>query len=107
MRGGVAVINGQECLLDCPRWAFCATPSYTGRCSKICFDLRDKYEKACKTSSAKWKNRAEYNDFIWAECSNCGFRVENYKAVKMTKSDREYDEVIYKFCPMCGKPMEV
>ena len=100
------MMNDTECISSCPRWSFCATPIYTGKCSKVCFELKAKYEST-RLETATWKNRAEHNDFIWAECSNCGFKVENYKAVKTGKSDTEYIEAIYKFCPMCGKPMEV
>ena len=56
---------------------------------------------------AKWKNRAQYNDYLWTECSNCGFRVENYKAVKMGKSSLEYIDCIWKYCPKCGSEMTV
>ena len=102
------MINSNEHITNCPRWAFCSTPLYTGRCSKICFEMRDKYERVYKTETeAKWKHRAEYNDFCFVECSNCGFRVENYKAVIMGDSDRDLVGVNYRFCPMCGKQMGV
>jgi predicted nucleic-acid-binding Zn-ribbon protein len=81
---------------------------YTGRCSKICFELKAKYDLLhTELKTAVWQNRAEHNDFLWAECSNCGFTIENYKAVKSTKSSTVYDEVIYKYCPMCGRRMGV
>ena len=69
---------------------------------KIAIAIEEKIQE-----SAVWKDRAEYNDFIWAECSNCGFRVEAYKAVKTGKSSADYVEVKYNFCPICGKPMTV
>ena len=56
---------------------------------------------------AKWKNRAQYNDYLWTECSNCGLRVENYKAVKMGRSSIEYTDCIWKYCPKCGSEMTV
>lgn len=56
---------------------------------------------------AKWKNRIEYKDYLWAECSNCGFRAENYKVVKTGRSSTEYIEAIWKFCPICGSEMSV
>ena len=56
---------------------------------------------------AKWKNRIEYKDYLWAECSNCGFRVENYKAVETGRSSVEYTDCIYKYCPICGAKMSV
>ena len=56
---------------------------------------------------AKWKNRAEHNDYLWAQCSNCGFRVENYKRVKTGRSSTEYTNPIWKYCPKCGAEMSV
>lgn len=53
------------------------------------------------------ENRAEHNDYLWAECSNCGFRVENYKAVKTGRSSTEYTNPIWKYCPKCGAEMSV
>jgi membrane protease subunit (stomatin/prohibitin family) len=88
-------------IYDCPN-ATCTEPLYTGRCKQACWD---RYNG--KTTKAKWKHRAEYNDFICVECSNCGFRVENYKAVVFDCSDTKFKDVKYKFCPMCGKPMGV
>jgi ribosomal protein L33 len=94
-------MTSDKIIYDCPN-ASCSEPLYTGRCKQECWD------RYCgKASFARWKHRGMHNDFIWAECSNCGFRVENYKAVRVGKSSTDYVEVIYKFCPMCGKPMEV
>jgi hypothetical protein len=90
-----------EIIHDCHN-ADCHEPIVNGKCKKTCWD-----RYLDKPNFAKWKNRAAYNDFLWVECSNCGFRVKNYKAVRMSQSNRKYDEAIYKFCPMCGKPMEV
>ena len=102
------MINNHEHILECPRWGICSTPTYTGRCSKICFELRDRYNGAYKSSNtAYWEHRAKYNDFIWVECSNCKFRVENYKAVVCDGSDTKFSAVKYKFCPICGKEMRV
>ena len=56
---------------------------------------------------AKWKNRSEYNDYLFAECSVCGFCVEGYKAVKTGRSSVEYTDCIYKYCPICGAKMSV
>ena len=69
---------------------------------KIAISIEEKSQQP-----AKWKDRAEHNDYIWAECSNCGFRVEAYKAVKTGNSSADYIEVKYNFCPICGKPMTV
>lgn len=88
-------------IYECPN-AACKTPIYTGSCLKECWN---KYYG--KLSHARWKHRAEHNDFLWVECSNCGFRVENYKAVVFDGSDTKFKDVKYKFCPMCGKPMGV
>lgn len=82
------------------------------RCNQIaitgsCVGCAMKYRKADEAPEAKWKHRAEHNDFIWAECSNCGFREEAWKVVYKGKSDREYIDVKWKYCPMCGKRMGV
>lgn len=55
----------------------------------------------------KWKNRAEYNDHLWTECSECGFKVENYKAVNTGYSSDDYVGVKYKYCPICGTRMSI
>ena len=94
-------------ITDCPHFFLCATAHYTGKCAKQCFDKYHKELGIKPTVTARWKHRAEHNDFLWAECSNCGFRVEAYKAVKAGKSSTDYTEVKYNFCPNCGKPMEV
>ena len=52
-----------------------------------------------------WMNRSAKNDYIWCECSNCGFMVENYKAVILGKSDTDYIGVKYHYCPVCGAKM--
>lgn len=97
------MINSHEVVSDC-RHANCRHLLDTGKCLDECLK---RYRSELGINKAKWKHRGAYNDFIWAECSNCGFRVENYKAVKTGHSDTDYVEVKYKFCPMCGKPMEV
>ena len=56
---------------------------------------------------AYWLHRARYNDYIWCECSNCGFWVEHYKAVVTQGCDTNFVDVKYKFCPICGKEMRV
>lgn len=56
---------------------------------------------------AKWQHRAYRNDHLWAECSNCGFLVENYKAVEMGRSSTEYLSVKYRRCPQCEAKMKV
>jgi hypothetical protein len=102
------VINGHECITECPRWAFCSTPVYTGRCSKVCFELKGKYESTYReTNHAYWEHRASYNDYLWVECSNCKFQVEKDKAVICDGSDTKFSEAKYRFCPICGKEMRV
>ena len=93
-------------IYDCPK-AACVYSLFTGRC-------RDKCKKRYKVETAEesdsftyWEHRAKHNDYLWVECSNCGFTVENYKAVVLDKCDTKFSEVIYKFCPMCGKAMSV
>lgn len=56
---------------------------------------------------AFWKDRSEYNDYLWSECSNCGFQVESYKAVETGRSSTDYARPKYRFCPECGRPMAV
>lgn len=52
-----------------------------------------------------WKTREAYNDYLWVECSNCGFRVENYTAVRTGMSSTDIVEVKWHYCPKCGIPM--
>ena len=54
-----------------------------------------------------WKNRAEHNDYIWCECSECGFREEAWKTVKTGTSSSDYVDVKWHFCPKCGAIMSV
>jgi ribosomal protein L33 len=98
------MINAHEVVPDC-KHVNCTHLLYTGSCLSECLK-RYKSELGVNTE-ARWTHRGAYNDFIWAECSNCGFRVENYKAVKTGRSDTDYVEAKYKFCPMCGKSMGV
>ena len=60
-----------------------------------------------RASEAYWLHRGQYNDYIWVECSKCGFRVENYKAVKLGISDMDLKEAKYHYCPICGSRMRV
>lgn len=55
--------------------------------------------------TAGWKTREARNDYLWVECSNCGFTVENYKAVELGRSS--IDVVGYKWhaCPKCAAKM--
>lgn len=64
-------------------------------------------ETVNKLKSGYWLNRAKHNDHLWAECSECGFRVENYKAVETGISSDDYISVKYSYCPQCGSKMEV
>jgi NADH pyrophosphatase NudC (nudix superfamily) len=96
------MINEHEHIKSCEHYEICTYPLYVGKCRSECLK---KYRNV--DVKAKWLNRANANDFIWVECSNCGFRVENYKAVILDGSDMKFKDVKYKFCPECGKPMEV
>ena len=100
------MINEHEHVVSCMYYYLCPTPLYTGKCSDECIKKHYKEFNSSK-DKAKWKHRAEYNDFIFAECSNCGFMEEAWKVVRKGESDCEYVEVKYKFCPMCGKAMGV
>ena len=55
---------------------------------------------------AYWKTREEYNDYLWVECSNCGFRVENYKAVKTGMSSTDIVGNKWNACPACCARMD-
>lgn len=105
------MINSHECITECPRWNICSTPVYTGRCSRVCFELKKKYKDMHSSYNdpniAYWQTRAQFNDFLWTECSNCKFKVEAYKAVKQGRSSTDYERVIYNFCPICGREMRV
>ena len=54
---------------------------------------------------AKWKTREDKNDYLWVECSNCGFRVENYNAVTTGRSSTHVVGYKWKACPKCGAHM--
>ena len=55
---------------------------------------------------AHWKTREEHNDYLWVECSNCGFRVENYKAVKTGMSSTDIVGNKWNGCPVCCARMD-
>lgn len=94
---------------------------YKRECSKCkqykqnnCYDITHSYYRRAKRLYdlgyrkpvvAKWKTREACNDFLWVECSNCGFLVENYKAIKIGRSST--DVVGYKWhsCPKCSAKM--
>lgn len=58
---------------------------------------------------AIWKERSQHNDYLWAECSNCGFRVQHYYAVETSGHSCNYINVKpdYQYCSRCGKKMYV
>ena len=70
--------------------------------------LKESYQifKYEEVKEAYWKHRGAHNDYIWAECSNCGFREENWKVVKLGKSDTDYVDVKWSYCPKCGSIMD-
>lgn len=59
--------------------------------------------------SAYWKSRKDRNDFTWVECSNCGFLIENYKALEIGNgSNGELGKTVgYRWhaCPKCAARM--
>lgn len=69
--------------------------------------LKESYQifKYEEVKEAYWQHRGAHNDYIWAECSNCGFREENWKVVKLGKSDTDYVDVKWSYCPKCGAKM--
>jgi DNA-directed RNA polymerase subunit RPC12/RpoP len=58
---------------------------------------------------AQWKTREARNDYLWVECSNCGFIVENYIAVDMKGGNRSENITGYKYhaCPKCEAKMRM
>lgn len=54
---------------------------------------------------AYWKTREACNDYIWVECSNCGFRVENFRAVHLGKSSTDIIGYKWHACPSCTAKM--
>ena len=55
--------------------------------------------------NAYWKTREDKNDYLWVECSNCGFMVENYKAVKLGLNSTDVIGYKYHSCPVCTAKM--
>ena len=59
--------------------------------------------------AAHWKTKEDKNDFLWVECSNCGFSVKNYEALKVGDgTDGPLAKVIgynYHACPKCTAKM--
>lgn len=98
------MLNGHEVVPDC-RHANCRHLIDTGKCLDEC--LRRYRVELGANNYAFWRHRGAHNDFLWVECSNCGFRVENYKAVVFDGSDTKFKDVKYKYCPICGKEMKV
>jgi hypothetical protein len=98
------MINEHEVVPNCQH-ANCHHLLYTGKCLNEC--LKRYHAEVGAGNYAFWRHRGAHNDYLWAECSNCGFRVEAYKAVISEGSDTNYVGVKYKFCPMCGKEMKV
>ena len=54
---------------------------------------------------AQWKTREAKNDYLWVECSNCGFRVENYNAVELGSSSTDIIGYKWHACPKCASKM--
>ena len=54
---------------------------------------------------AQWKTREAKNDYLWVECSNCGFWVENYKAVELGVSSTDVIGYKWHACPKCTAKM--
>ena len=55
--------------------------------------------------NAYWKTREDKNDYLWVECSNCGFMVENYKAVELGCHSTDIISYKYHSCPICTAKM--
>lgn len=78
-----------------------------GACAKHKCPLVGKEVLSENSNEAYWLHRAQHNDYIWVECSNCGFWVENYKAVVLDYCDTAFKDTKYHYCPKCGKKMRV
>jgi hypothetical protein len=98
------MIDKHERITTCEHYGVCTYVLYVGKCQKACLD---KYRKTQSHNKTLWRSRAYYNDYLWVECSNCDFRVEATTAVITGKSSTDFVGVKYKYCPNCGKPMEV
>lgn len=77
------------------------------QCRKMKCALVDKEVQPEDSPYAYWLHRAQHNYYIWVECSNCGFWVENYKAVVLGRGDTDLIDTKYHYCPICGKEMRV
>ena len=84
-----------------------ALETIKAQCRKMKCALVGKEVLSKDSPYAYWLHRGRYNDYIWCECSNCGFWVEHYKAVITQGYDTNFVDVKYKFCPICGKEMRV
>lgn len=58
-----------------------------------------------ESTASHWKTREDKNDFLWVECSNCGFIVENYQAVNLGKSSTDIVGYKWHACPKCTAKM--
>lgn len=52
-----------------------------------------------------WKERSDYNDYTFAECSECGFTMDNYLVVDIGNTSDTYVGVKWNYCPKCGTKM--
>lgn len=105
MDSGVRLMVSDRIIYSCNN-ANCRHPIDTGKCLDECW-RRFKDQKKPEESFAYWEHRAQHNDYLWVQCSNCGFRIENYVAVVLAGCDTKFSDVKYKFCPICGKEMRV
>ena len=54
--------------------------------------------------NAYWLPR---KDSKYVECSQCGFQVENHRAVELGVDENDFIEVKYNRCPICGAEMHI
>ena len=52
-----------------------------------------------------WKTREDHNDYLWVECSYCGFEVQNHMAAELGTSSTDLVRYKWHFCPCCGANM--
>lgn len=84
----------------------CTKCSHFTVCSRLMGGMNlDRCEDYKEELVARWKTREKKNDFLWVECSNCGFIVENYKAVNLGKSSTDVIGYKWHACPRCTAKM--
>lgn len=98
--GGFALSSERPC-------PACGVSVRLDRVPRIRTYLPDDPDAPAPEHVAFWNSRKELNDHTWCQCSNCGFMIENYVAVKQGISSDDYIGVEWPYCPKCGKRMAI